>query len=304
MKNKLTLRRKLRENAIWYSFLIPSIAAIIFFVYKPMISTLFYSFTNVQVYGGDYQFNGLKNYYMLLTSRVFLKVLYNTFALCFLGLLTIPLGFILANAINSLGKGKMQSFFRVAFYLPNIITGVSVVLVFICVLKGQGGLLNQAISAIVGHKVTISWLGDPKYSHIGATIIYVWMNLGYAMLINLANLQAIPNELYEAAQIDSANRWQCMRYITIPSMKPCFSFLLITTMISGLSRFSDLFVIGGNTNSGQPDNTLQTIMMYIYKYSFDKPDYGISSAGAIILFILVMIFTIVNLKISNFLKEN
>lgn len=138
----------------------------------------------------------------------------------------------------------------------SIITGVSVVLVFVCVLKGQGGLLNQALSAITGKKVLISWLGDPRFSHIGATIIYIWMNLGYAMLINLANLQAIPAELYEAAQIDSANRWQCMRYITIPSMKPCFSFLLITTMISGLSRFTDLYVIGGNSTAGQPNNTL------------------------------------------------
>lgn len=304
MMNRTRAHRLIKSNITWYSFLFPSLLALFLFVYKPMFTTLLYSFTNMKLFNSDgAEWIGLANYSMLLTNSTFLKVIWNTIALALYGLLTIPLGFLLANAINSLGRGKLQAFFRVAFYLPNIITGVSVVLVFVCVLKSKDGLLNQALSLIAGHKVTISWLGDYRISHIGASIIYIWQNLGYTMLMCLANLQSISSELYEAADIDGANRFQSLLYITIPSMRPCFSFLLITTMISGLSRFTDLFVIGGNSVAGQPNQTLQTIMMYIYQYSFETPEFGISSAGAVILFLFVLAFTLVDLKISNFLKE-
>lgn len=218
------------------------------------------------------------------------------------GLLTIPLGFLLANAINSLGRTKLQGFFRVMFYMPNIITGVSVVLIFQYVLKGNGGLLNQFLSLIVGREVTIGWITDPALSHVGATIIWIWMNLGYSMLLNLASLQSIPTEIYDAASVDGATAWKRMLYITIPQMKSCFAFLFVTGMINGLARFTDLYILGGNACAGRPNGTLQTILMYIYQYSFESPRYGLSSAGAVILFFIVFVMTIFNVKLSGFMK--
>ena len=257
----------------------------------------------METYGTDYQFIGFNNYKLLLTSSTFLNALKNTILLAFFGLITIPIGFLIANAINSLGHTRLQGFFRVTFYLPNIITGVSVVLIFQYVLKGNGGLLNQFLSWITGKKITIGWISDPNWSHVGATMIFFWMNLGYSMLMNLASLQSIPEDLYDAASIDGAGTVKRLLYITIPLMKSCFSFLFVTSMITGLARFTDLYILGGNSSAGRPNGTLQTILMYIYQYSFEAPKYGISSTGAVVLFVLVFIFTIFNVKISGFLKE-
>ena len=234
----------------------------------------------------------------------FWKSILNTLGLAALGLLTIPLGFLLANAINSLGKGPTQSFFRVAFYMPNIITGVSVILIFQIVLKGNNGILNSFLSLLVGQNVSIGWLSSSQYSWFGATILYIWSNLGYSMLMNLSSMQAIPSELYEAASIDGASRFQQMIHITVPNMRACYVFLFVTGMISGLARFTDLYIIGGNSASGKPGGTLQTILMFIFQYSFDSPQYGMSSAGAVVLFFLTLMFTLLNVKMTGMLKED
>ena len=220
-----------------------------------------------------------------------------------MSLVSIPVGFILASLINNVGKGKWQSFFRVGYYFPNIITGVSVVLIFQVVLKANGGLLNNALSMLTGHEIAIGWLSDSHYSRFGATILSVWGSIGYSMLINLASLQSIPSEIYEAAEVDGANALKQWWYITIPQMTSCFAFLFITSIINGLARFSDLFIIGGNTSAGRPGGTLQTILMYIYQFSFESPQYGIASAGAMILFILTFVITLINLKMTGFFKK-
>ncbi len=297
-------KKDIKRNFIWYTFIIIPIITLAVLTYKPMMMSIYYSFTNMKTYGMEYEIVGWKNYKNLISNSMFLGALKNTILLAVYGLLTIPLGFLLANAFNGLGRTKLQSFFRVAFYMPNIITGVSVVLVFQYVLKGNGGLLNEFLSLLTGQDIAIGWLSNYRYSHIGATILYIWMNLGYAMLINLANLQSIPTEIYEAAAIDGASPLKKMWYITIPQMKSCFAFLLITSMIGGLSRFTDLFILGGNTPAGKPNGTLMTILMYIYQYSFETPQYGTSSAGAMVLFVIVMAFTVLNLKVSGFLKES
>jgi ABC-type sugar transport system permease subunit len=303
MKDRKLFRIRIKKEMEWYSFLIISIIVLIVLTYIPMLTTIKYSFFDARVlgYGGD--FNGITNYKILMSNHSFLKSMSNTFVLAFLSLLQIPVGFLLAMLINSIGKGVTQSFYRVSYYLPNIITGVSVVLIFQVVLKQNGGLLNNIISALAGHTVTIGWLSNANYSHFGATILSVWQNLGYAMLINLASLQSIPSEIYEAAEVDGASGLKKCLYITIPNMKSCFSFLFITTMISGIARFTDLFIIGGNTATGRPGGSLQTLLMYIYQYSFEYPQYGIASAGAMILFVITFTVTLGNLKVTGFFKK-
>ena len=305
MKNKQALKIKIKKQIVWYSFLIVSIVTLIALTYIPMLQSVKYSFFDIQVIGfGDDKFVGFQNYEKIMNNASFLKSIGNTFLLAFLSLISIPVGFILATLINNIGKGKWQSFFRVGYYFPNIITGVSVVLIFQIVLKANGGLLNNALSFLTGQDVTIGWLSDSHFSRFGATILSVWGNMGYAMLINLASLQSIPSEIYEAAEVDGANGIKQWWYITIPQMKSCFAFLVITSMINGLARFTDLFIIGGNTSAGRPGGTLQTIMMYIYQFSFETPQYGIASAGAMILFVMTFVITLINLKMTGFFKKN
>lgn len=269
-----------------------------------MLTTIKYSFHDVEVLGyGDSEFVGLQNYRTIMSNASFLKSVKNTIGLAILSLISIPVGFIIASLIDNVGRGKWQSFFRVGYYFPNIITGVSVVLVFQVVLKTNGGLLNNALSLLLGKEISIGWLTDSSYSWFGATILSVWSTMGYNMLINLASLQSIPREIYEAAEVDGANALKKWLYITIPQMTSCFVFLFITSAINGLARFTDLFIIGGNTPIGKPGGTLQTILMYIYQFSFETPRYGIASAGAMILFVLTFVITMINLTATGFFKE-
>lgn len=303
MKKPKITKRIVRNQLVAYSFVIVSLLTLLVLVYIPMLTTIKYSFYKVGLLGFGEKFIGLDNYKMLFSQSGFWRSIWNTIALSGLGLLTIPVGFLLAVMINSLGRGRLQEFFRVGFYLPNIITGVAVYLIFQVVLMGHGGLLNNFLSRIVGHEVTIGWLSDRRFSKFGATILWVWMNMGYSMLINLASLQAIPTDLYEAAALDGAGTWHKLIHITIPNMKSCFALLFVTGMINGLARFTDIYIIGGSNTSGGAGGSLQTILMYIFQYSFETPNYGVSSAGAMILFVLVFAMTMLNVKLTGFLKD-
>jgi len=175
-------------------------------------------------------------------------------------------------------------------------------MIFQIILKGYNGSLNVLLSFLLRRNVEIGWLTDIRFAKIGATIIYVYSGLGYSMLINLASMQAIPREMYEAAEVDGASPLKQWLHLTIPNMKACFSFLFVTGMISGLSRFTDLYILSGYSGTGGNGGTLQTILLYIYQFSFEEPRYGISSAGAIILFIFIFCFTLVNVKLSGLFK--
>ncbi len=293
----------LKRQVIWYSFIILPIIAMLLFTYVPMVKAIQYSVSDVSTLGGVEKFVGIRNYRNLLQFTEFPKSVFNTFALAFMGLLTIPLGFILADMINSLGPGKLQGFFRVCFYLPHIIASVTVVLILQVVLKASDGLLNSFLSLFTTEEVTIGWLSDVKYAKFGASIIYIWSNLGYNILINLASLQAIPSELYEAASVDGAGSLKKLTYITLPHMRACFVFLFLTGMINGLARFSDLYILGGNNSAGRPDGTLQTMMMFVYRYGFERLDFGVSSAAAIMLFIISFSFSMVSARISGFFND-
>lgn len=303
MKQKKISKRLIKNNLTAYSFIIVSLVTLLVLVYIPMISTVDYSFRRIGMVGFGDEWVGLENYRMLFSQSAFWRAIGNTILLAVMGLLTIPVGFLLAVLINSLGRGKLQEFFRVGFYLPNIITGVSVYLIFRVVLMGDGGLLNNFLSAITGRQIRIGWLADPKFARWGVTIIWVWMNMGYSMLMNLANLQSIPTDLYDAASIDGANALQKLVCITIPNMKSCFALLFVTGMINGLARFTDIFILSGSDSYGGAGGTLQTILMYVFQFSFETPNYGVASAGSMVLFVLVFIMTMVNVKLTGFLKD-
>ncbi len=300
---KAPLRQRLKVQLQWYSFILPTIICLALLTYTPLVQCIRYSLYKVNVIGFGEKFIGLKNYVSLLTGTGFPRALKNTLVLAVYSLIVIPLGFMLASVLHSLGRGKTQAFFRVMFYMPNIITGVSVVLLFRYVLMQDGGLLNKALSAVAGHTVSIPWLTDSKLTKLGVTIMSCWTGIGYNMLINLAGLQAIPSEIYEAADIDGCNAWQTWLYIKIPNMTGTFSFLLITSIIGSFSRFTDLFLFSGNSASGKPGYSLQTLLMYIYQYSFESPNYGSSSAGSMILFVIILVITAINLRLTGLSKK-
>lgn len=303
-KKKHPVAWRLRRELQWYSFILPSILCLLLFTYFPLLNSLRYSLYRVSVVGFGEEFIGLKNYQALLGSSAFWNAVLNTVILAVLSLISIPVGFILATQINALGKTRAQSFFRVTFYLPNMVTGVSVVLLFQFIFLRDGGLINSFLSMITGQKVTIGWMTDPSLTKISATILGLWSGLGYNMLINLAGMQSIPQEMYEAASIDGCNSLQKWMFITIPNMTATFTFLLITNIIGSFSRFTDLFLLSGNSAAGNPSASLQTILMYIYQFSFRTPNFGLSTAGSMVLFVMILLVTLINLKVTGFFRKD
>lgn len=297
-------KRIIKRQLVWYSFLIVSIVCLAVLTYAPMFITIKYSFYDARTLGFEGTFNGLQNYRVLVGNSNFWKSILTTFLLTALGLLQIPIGYIFACLINSVQRPRLQGFFRAGYYMPNIITGVSVVLVFQVVLKQNGGVLNSALSALLPGEVTIGWLADPAVAKFGATLIGLWSNVGYCIIICLASLQSISSDILESAEVDGASGLKRWWYIYTPLMKNCFIFLFVTGIINGFARFTDLFIIGGNSASGRPGGSLQTLLMYIYQYSFEYPNFGIASAGAMILFALTFVVTMFNLKFTGFFKKS
>lgn len=297
------MKQRLRASLIWYSFVLPSILCLIIMTYLPTLSSLRYSFYNINAVGSEGPFVGLKNYQSLLSNPAFFRSLGNTVVLILYGYAVIPLGMVLASVVNSLGQNRTQAFFRVGFFVPNVVSTISVIMVFRYVLLKNGGLLNEVLTTLSGHPVAIGWLIDPSVNKLGVSIMSIWQNLGYTMLICLAGLQSIPRELYEAAEVDSASALQRWWHITVPNMTSIFSFLLITSTIHGFSRFMDLYVISFNSAAGGAKSSLQSLMMYIYQFSFENPKFGFSSAGVMILFLIVLAVTAVNMRLTKVMND-
>lgn len=286
--------KQLRKSFIWYLFIAPAFLLFGLFVVFPTEETFRLSFfrevatKQVPV--------GLNQFIRLLTNDVFLGALRNT---VFLGLLflvlVIPSSLILASLLNNLRVAP--NLFKVIYFLPQVTSTVAVALVFSYVFQPSWGLVNGALHFIGVNPLPL-WLAEPRYvltgSRSAATILAVWVALGYYMLIFLAGLQSISADLYDAAVVDGAGPLQTWWYITVPSLRPSFVFLLITGTIDALSRFSDLWMLGGP--GGTPARSLQTIVMFIYQTAFESSDYNLASAAAVIFFVIVLIVTIFNFR--------
>ena len=285
---------RLRKDFIWYVFIAPTFLMFGLFIAYPTFETFRLSFfrevATKQVAVGFLQYS------RLLASDIFLNSLLNTALLgaAFM-LLALPLSLVLATFINNLRVAS--NFFKVIYFLPQVTSTIAVALIFSYVFQPNFGLVNGALRALGVQNLPL-WLADPRLDLTGsramATILAVWVALGYYMLIFLSGLQAIPTEYYDAAVVDGASPLQTWWYITIPSLRPTFIFLLITGTIDALSRFSDLWMLGGP--GGTPARSLQTIVMFIYQSAFESSDFNLASAATVILFFVTLLVTLFNFR--------
>ena len=286
--------RKLRESFIWYLFVAPTFVLFGLFVAYPTFETFRLSF--FQEVATRQEFVGALHYLRLLSNQVFLAALVNT---AFLGILflmiVIPLGLIMASLLNNLRV--WPNLFKVIYFLPQITSTVAVALVFSYVFQPNWGLVNGVLRQLGVDPLPL-WLAEPRYvltgSRAAATILAVWVALGYYMLIFQAGLQAVPAEIYDAAVVDGAGPLQTWWLITLPSLRPTFIFLYITGTIDAMSRFSDLWMLGGP--AGTPARSLQTIVMYMYQTAFESNDFNLASAAGVILFVIVLLLTLINFR--------
>ncbi|MFA5014094.1 MAG: sugar ABC transporter permease [Actinomycetota bacterium] len=284
---------RLRKDNYGYLFILPFFLIFLGLQIYPVIYTLYLSF---QQYDGisKAEFIGWANYGRLVKDPVFLKAIINTWRIwiCnFIPQLIFGLG--LAVVLTQ-ARIKGRNFFRAVYYLPNLVTAASIGILFSALLGRQYGTINQILLKLGIIKEQIYFLGSPGWSSATVSTILWWMWFGHSMIIFMAGIRAIPDQLYEAARVDGAGGWQSFWKITLPLLRPIMIYVLITSLIGGMQNFDIPYVIGEGVTlgTGEPQKALLTMVMYMYNTAFRWSNRGYAAAIAYGLFFIIMVFSV------------
>ncbi len=278
------------KKYIPYMFIAPAALLFSVFMLYPIIYSLVLSFqTSV---GGEMVFNGIDNYKRLFSDQIFKTALKNTFIILIIQVpIMISLALILATSLNS-ALLKFKALFRVSFFLPAVTSLVAYAIIFSIMLMNDG-VVNQVITGLGFDR--IPWLSDPFWAKASLIIAMTWRWVGYNMVIYLAAMQNITNDLYEAASIDGAGKVRQFFSITVPQLKPVILFTMILSTIGTLQLFDEPFVL---TKGGPSDATL-TLGMYLYQTGFRFFDFGYASTIAYVIVILIAIVSYLQFKVTG-----
>ena len=254
----------------------------VFFALIPILYNIYISLfdTNLLTPG---KFVGLKNYARLLKDTTFLRALRNNIFLVIGSLAAhMGLGLFFANAIFQKVKGS--KFFQSVFFLPSVICGVAVGLIWTFVYHGNYGLLNAFLKLIGQGDLQQVWLSNKNLALICIIVVVMWQWVGYHVVIQLAAMRNIPQELYEAAQLDGASEWQQFKNITVPLIRPILKVDAVL-IITGALKYYDLVAVMTN---GGPNHATEVMSTYMYYEAFNVLKFGYSSAIGVVLLILCM----------------
>lgn len=279
---------KIKKYMSWYSLLLIAIVGTLVFNLYPLIETFI---TSIQNMNG--KFIGFTNYKIMFSSNEFRQSVWNTIYMAVLGVcFNVPFAFVIASLLNLIGRGK--GIYRVIFLLPMVMSMVTVVTLFkYLMMPGSDGVFNYLLSFFKVEPAL--WLNSTKTARECVVFIAIWKGIGYNIILFFAGLQSISPDMYEAAEIDGANKFRQWLYITIPSSKSTFTFVLMTSTIAALKRFTEVYAVSGET--GNPGGKLETLMLYIYKNSFSTLNYkdeGMAGAASVVLFLIILAATLLN----------
>jgi multiple sugar transport system permease protein len=267
------------------------------FFFLPVLAGFALSFTDFDIYAladlGNLRFVGLANYVELLQTPLFWKALGNTLYFVGVGVpLSIAVSLGAALLLNS-KLARFRSFFRVALFAPVVTTLVAVAIVWRYLLHTRSGLINYGLESL--GVAPIDWLGDPHWAMPAIILFAVWKNFGYNMIIFLAGLQSIPEELYEAARIDGASSWQQLRHVTLPSLAPVVLLVSVLTMAGYFQLFAEPYVM----TQGGPLQSTVSVLYFMYEEGFKWWNLGFASAIAFVLFVLMFAVTMLQLYVAR-----
>jgi len=274
-------------KSVPYLFLLPALAVLLVFFFIPFFQTIGLSFLDYSNNIYHPEFTGVQNYIQVLHNPVFYKVMVNTFIYLIAAvpvLVVVPL--FIAILINQKIRGITM--YKILIYFPVIVSIVVAAIAFKW-LYAQTGILNYLLN--VFHLPSAGWLTDPKYAIYSVIILTIWKGIGYYMMIYLAALMSVPQELYEACDIDGAGFFQKHLTVTVPHLLPVIALVTTISSISAMKIFAEIYVM----TKGGPLNSTKTIVYYIYERAFENLDLGYASAMAVILLAFVMVFSLINI---------
>jgi multiple sugar transport system permease protein len=281
------------ERAAWW-FVAPALSVIAVFFILPVLAALAISLTDFDIYAladvRNLRFAGLGNYARLLETPLFWHALGNTLYFVLVG---VPLSIAASLGAALLLHSRVARFkplFRTALFAPVVTTLVAVAVIWRYLFNTRYGLLNYALGGIGIHP--IDWLGDPRWAMPAIIIFAVWKNFGYNMIILLAGLQSIPEDLYEAARIDGASRWRQFLFVTLPMLSPVLVMVGILTIAGYFQLFAEPYVM----TQGGPLQSTVSVLYFMYEEGFKWWNLGSASAVAFMLFLLIFGVTALQLR--------
>lgn len=283
-----------KRQAYWaYAFLLVPMIFFIWIRIYPVFSSFHIALLEWDIFSKERPFVGLENFKRMLTDKVLIKALGNTFKYI---LIAMPIGLTLSLSIalmmNAVKKGA--GFFRTLYFIPYITSTVAVAAVWKWMFMKSGGLINNLIGVIGIPPQPFMNSTSQALPVIAANII--WQGLGFQIIIFLAGLKQIPRTFYEAAAIDGASKWATFRHITLPLLNSTLVYLSVMAGIQTLQVFTQVFAISPG-GSGGPLNATVSMVLYIYQKAFKSFDMGYASAMTVLLFVIILVISLIQMKL-------
>ncbi len=279
-----------REMYTAWLFILPWVLGFLLFLALPIALSVYYSFTSFNVFQPP-RWIGTANFRALSTDPLFWKSLYNTAYYTFL---SVPLMMVISLGVALLLNSKLPGMriFRTIFFLPSVLSGVGVALLWLWIFNPDYGLINLLLSYF-GIEGPL-WLYAPQWAKPAMIIMSLW-GLGGVMVINLAGLQSVPEQMYEAARVDGANSWAQFRYVTLPMLSPTLFFNFITLTIGSFQVFTQAYIMTG----GGPVHSTLFYVLYLFQMAFENLRMGYASAMAWVLFFVIVGISLFQLAVSR-----
>jgi len=277
-----------------YLFLTPALLVIAVFVLYPILAVVYYSFTDYDIVTPP-KWIGLTNYQNLVQDPTFWLALRHSLTYLIVTPTLIFLSILLAIVVNRNLPGI--HIFRALYYLPAVSGSIAVGITWRWLFDTQGGLLNGLLVWLGILKEPIQWLSEPALTLPIAMLLTIWMGTGYYMVIFLAGLQNIPEDLYDAAMMDGCNNWRKHWYVSLPGLRPQITFVAVISGLAALKVFDEIYVLtlrsGGILDSGV------TMVFFLWREAFRLTHAGYASAVAIVLLVITLAFSIMNIRLQE-----
>jgi ABC-type sugar transport system permease subunit len=273
-----------RHNRFWrIALLAPPLSVFAVFVIWPLLSSFYYSVTNWNGFDSNYEFVGLANFAKIFTDKLFMNAAINT-TIWMVAAIVVPTALGLGLALLLDGKVLGGRVFKTIFYLPICLSAVIVGQIWIWIYQPDWGLLNTVVSNLSGEKIRYAWLAKPDTALWSVIIAWSWQQTGLSMVIYLAGLTAIPEDLIEVCEIEGAKYWQRIVHVVLPLLTPSTVVVIALSVINSLKGFDILYIMTG----GGPFNSSDTLAMHMYNESFRKYLMGYGSAISVVLFLIAL----------------
>lgn len=286
-------------------FVAPFVIVFLIFSVYPVLRTLYFSFTDAKVTSANAHWVMFDNYIRVFKDKFFWNALWNTVRIWGVNIiLQLGLAFILTIIFSDIKyKIKGLGVFRAIYYLPNLIAATSVAFLFKTLLDWRYGTFNQILSAIYQlfgvTKAPVDWLGSPSVAGYAIAVVSAWMWFGNSFIMLMAGVQGISKDYFEAAALDGAGTFTVFRKITLPLLRPILLYVSITSLIGGLQMFDLPYLM--SEKSSASFSSVQTVVMYLYKFGFETgtTQLGYASAIAYVLFMIILAISVIQMKVLN-----